>query len=39
MRGNGVYDNTRIILVVDHRRGLGQFNYILITALEFDIES
>ncbi len=26
MRANGVYDNTRIILVSDHARGLNQFN-------------
>ena len=25
LRANGVYDNTRIILVADHGRGLGQF--------------
>jgi hypothetical protein len=27
LKDNGVYDNTRIIIVSDHGRGLGQFDY------------
>jgi len=41
MRENGVYDNTRIILVSDHGRGLDQFDELKICCndgKEFDLE-
>ncbi len=38
MRENGVYDNTRIILVADHGRDLGQFDYMLIKNPKIDVQ-
>ena len=38
MRQNGVYDNTRIILVADHGRGLAQFDYMLMSDPKIDVE-
>ena len=38
MQQNGVYDNTRIILVADHGRGLSQFDYMLLKNPEIDVE-
>ncbi|MBR0100696.1 MAG: YidC/Oxa1 family membrane protein insertase [Treponema sp.] len=38
MRKNGVYDNTRIILVADHGRGLAQFENLLMKNPEIDVE-
>lgn len=38
LRKNEVYDNTRIILVADHGRGLAQFDYMLLKDLELDVE-
>lgn len=38
MRKNGVFDNTRIIIVADHGRGLGQFENMKYTNPEIDIE-
>lgn len=38
MRENGVYDNTRIILVADHGRDLGQFDYMLIKQPWVDVQ-
>ena len=38
MRKNEVYDNTRIIIVADHGRGLGQFNNMLLKNPEIDVE-
>ena len=39
MQKNGVYDNTRIILVSDHGYGLAQFDYMLMKNMEIDVES
>lgn len=39
LRENCVYDNTRIILVADHGRDLGQFDYMLMTDPELDVET
>ena len=38
LRENNVYDNTRIILVSDHGRGLGQFDYMLMNDPKIDVE-
>ena len=38
MRKNEVYDNTRIIIVADHGRGLGQFDNMLLKNPEIDVE-
>ena len=38
MRQNDVYDNTRIILVADHGRGLAQFDYMLMSNPKIDVE-
>ncbi len=38
LRKQGVYDNTRIILVADHGRGLGQFDYMKMKELNLDVE-
>ena len=39
MRENGVYDNTRIILVADHGdHSLHQFNYMFMKKLKFDVQ-
>ncbi len=38
MRENGVYDNTRIILVADHGRGLAQFDYMLMKNPKIDVQ-
>ncbi len=39
LRENGLYDNTRIILVSDHGQTLGQFDNLYIDHLSFDAES
>lgn len=39
MRENGVYDNTRIILVADHGYMLGQFDYMLMKNPLIDVEA
>ncbi|MBR4982826.1 MAG: hypothetical protein IKY94_09725 [Lachnospiraceae bacterium] len=42
MRENDVYDNTRIILVADHGRALGQFDEVMLdggSSNRFDLES
>ncbi len=38
MRENGVYDNTRIIIVADHGRELGQFDYMKMPEIGIDVE-
>ena len=38
MKENGVYDNTRIILVSDHGGGLKQFDYMQMTSPEINVE-
>ena len=38
MRENGVWDNTRIIIVADHGRGLAQFDYMLMKNPKIDVE-
>ena len=38
LRENNVYDNTKIILVADHGRGLAQFDYMLMNDPEIDVE-
>ncbi|MGN0729053.1 YidC/Oxa1 family membrane protein insertase [Treponema sp.] len=38
MRNNEVYDNTRIIIVADHGRGLGQFDNMLLKDPAIDVE-
>lgn len=39
LRANGLYDNTRIIIVADHGRALNQFDYMLLSEPELDVES
>ena len=39
LRENGVYDNTRIIIVADHGYGMGQFDDLLMSDLGFDAQS
>ncbi len=39
LRANGLYDNTRIIIVADHGRALGQFDDLLMTDPALDVES
>lgn len=38
MKDNNVYDNTRIILVADHGRGLNQFDYMQMKNPEINVE-
>ncbi len=38
LRANGLYDNTRIIIVADHGYGLGQFDDLWVDSLDFDAE-
>ena len=38
LRKNNVYDNTRIIIVADHGRGLGHFDYMKMDNIGFDVE-
>lgn len=38
LREHGAYDNTRIIIVADHGRGLAQFDYMLMKNPEIDVE-
>jgi arylsulfatase A-like enzyme len=39
LRENGIYDNTRIIIVADHGNGLGQFDSLLVDDLGFDVQA
>jgi YidC/Oxa1 family membrane protein insertase len=39
LRENGIYDNTRIIIVADHGNGLGQFDSLLVDDLGFDAQA
>lgn len=39
LRENGLYDNTRIIIVADHGYGMGQFDDLLMSDLGFDAQS
>lgn len=39
LRENGLYDNTRIIIVADHGYGMGQFDDLLVTDLDFDAQA
>ena len=39
LRENGLYDNTRIIIVADHGRALGQFDNMLLSDLGLDVQS
>ena len=39
LRENGLYDNTRIIIVADHGNGLGQFDELLVDDLGFDAQA
>ncbi|MBP5180637.1 MAG: YidC/Oxa1 family membrane protein insertase [Clostridiales bacterium] len=39
LRENDLYDNTRIIIVADHGRELGQFEQLLVADPQFDAES
>lgn len=39
LRENGLYDNTRIIIVADHGFGMAQFDELLIDGMELDAES
>ncbi len=38
LRDNGLYDNSRIILVADHGFGLSQFDDLLVPELDFDAQ-
>ena len=38
MRENGVWDNTRIIIVADHGRGLSQFDYMMLKNPNIDVQ-
>ena len=39
LRENGLYDNTRIIIVADHGNGLGQFDDLLVEDIGFDAQA
>ena len=39
LRENGLYDNTRIIIVSDHGNGMGQFDDLLMSDLGFDAQA
>ena len=39
LRENGLYDNTRIIIVADHGFGMEQFDFFLLDDPEFDVET
>ena len=39
LRENGLYDNTRIIIVADHGNGLGQFDELLVEDIGFDAQA
>lgn len=39
LRENGLYDNTRIIIVADHGSAMGQFDELLVEGLDFDAQS
>lgn len=39
LRENGLYDNTRIIIVSDHGFGMNQFDYFDLDDTDFDVES
>lgn len=39
LRENGVYDNTRIIIVADHGNELGQFENLIVDDIGFDAQS
>ena len=39
LRENGLYDNTRIIIVSDHGYGMGQFDDLFIEDLDFDAQA